>query len=80
MGNPLQRFAQCCSVPRDTLQGAPIGQKLLAPALSKEGQSPRRASPGDQLGLKVSLDCHWTQVWHPGHLPWFYLFLLICHL
>eukprot|EP00070_Physeter_catodon_P025101 XP_023988532.1 ubiquitin carboxyl-terminal hydrolase isozyme L1-like [Physeter catodon] len=59
MGNPLQRFAQCCSVPRDTLQGAPIGQKLLAPPLSEEGQSPCRATPGYQLGLKDSTYlCH----------------------
>ena len=79
-------FAQCCSVPRETLQGAPTGQKLLAPPPSREGQSPCRVTPGYQLDLKVSLDCRWTQAWPPGYCPGFTslcssaIFICLCYL
>ena len=72
-------FAQCCSVPRETLQGAPTGQRLLAPPPSKEGQSPCRVTPGYQLDLKVSLDCRWTQVF-PLVIALGLPSLLVCHL
>lgn len=65
-GNPLQRFTGRCSVPQDSLQGAPKGQRQVEPPTLQKGAKPRQGhtwspawlqgKPGLQLDTVLA---HW---------------------
>lgn len=57
MENPCQRLTGKCSVPEDTLQGAPKGQRQAEPPLLQKDREAHRAMSGYKLGLQGSLGC-----------------------